>query len=114
MSSSLLIRFLTVALIVLSSKAGAGYNANFQGKITHVLTYTNSAQILIKVDGQPTSHPTCSTLDYLAIDADTPDSIRHQMLARILAAHASGEVVTIGYDKDGDCVGTRIRVYRVG
>lgn len=92
----------------------AGYNANFRGKVTQVLTYTTSAQILIRVEGQPSTHPQCTQLDYLAIDAATADNVRQIVLSRLMMAYASGETVNIGYDKEGGCVGGRIRVYRVG
>ncbi|GAB1624083.1 hypothetical protein AAOGI_41330 [Agarivorans albus] len=106
-----------VALLVCvfsSFSSLAGYNANFSGRITHVLTYTYTPLILIRLEGQPSSHPVCGSLDYLAIDGNTPDSIRMQVLSRVMTAYTTGEVINIGYDKEGDCVGSRIRVHRVG
>lgn len=103
-----------LCLAILPMFTHAGYNANFSGKITQVLTYTASAQILIRVEGQPSTHPQCTQLDFLAIDAATPDNVRQIVLSRIMMAYASGETVNIGYDKEGGCVGGRIKVYRVG
>lgn len=100
--------------VFFSSFAFAGYNANFKGKITHVLTYTYSTQILVRVEGQPSSHPECSRFDYLIVDPATPDNIREMVLSRLLTAYATGEVVNIGYDKDSSCVSGRIKIFRVG
>jgi hypothetical protein len=36
------------------------------------------------------------------------------MLARLLLAKASGEVLNLGYDATGDCAEGYIRVHRVG
>lgn len=105
---------LIIALIAFSSSATAGYNANFKGKVTHVLTYTYSTQILVKVEGQPTTHPECSNLDYLIIDPATSDQIREIVLSRLLVAYTTGEEVNIGYDKDSSCVNGRIKIFRVG
>ena len=96
------------------SNAYAGYNANFSGKITAVLTYPGSTQVLIRVEGQPTSHPQCTSLDFLAIPSDISNESRQLVMSRLLLAFASGQAVNIGYDKEGGCVSGRIRVHRVG
>ena len=101
-------------ILTFSELSFAGYDANFSGKITHVLTYPGSTQILIKVKGQPTSHPTCTTLDYLSIAPDISNESRSLVMSRILSAYAIGESVNIGYDKTAGCVSGRIRVHRVG
>jgi len=100
--------------LTFSNLTFADYDANFSGKITNVLTYTGSTQILIRVEGQPTSHPTCSILDYLSIAPDISAESRSLVMSRILTAYATGEKVNIGYDKTSGCVGSRIRVHRVG
>jgi len=100
--------------LTFSNLTFAGYDANFSGNITSVLTYTGSTQILIRVEGQPTSHPTCSRLDYLSIARDISAESRSLVMSRILSAYATGEKVNIGYDKTSDCVDSRIRVHRVG
>ncbi len=101
-------------LFVFSNSVFAGYNANFKGKVTHVLTYTYSTQILVKVEGQPSTYPECSSLDYLIIDPATSDQIREIVLSRLLVAYTTGEEVNIGYDKDSSCVNGRIKIFRVG
>lgn len=106
--------FILVILGLISANSYAGYNANFKGEITHVLTYIDTKEILIRVEGQPTTHPTCTQLNYLSISTDD-DVIRQQILSRVLMAYASKEqLVNIGYDKEAGCVNGRIKVYRVG
>ena len=107
-------RILLLILGFLPLAASAGYNANFVGKVTHVLTYTYSTQILIKVEGMPETHPECTKLGYMVIADDTPDNIRQSVLARLLTAYTTGEEVNIGYDKDSSCVSGRMKVFRVG
>ncbi|WP_370979954.1 hypothetical protein [Agaribacterium sp. ZY112] len=100
-------------LLFFSFKSYAGYNANIVGKVTHVLTYTYTNHILIRLENQPSSHPACQT-DYFSIDASTPDATRQQVLSRLLLAYASGEPINIGYDAEGGCSHGRMKVYRVG
>ena len=112
MKNILLISILVI-LATVSHKSNAQYNANLKGKVTGVLTYTNSAVIYFRLENQPQSHPTCKT-DYFSIDASTPDNIRQQVLSRLLVAYASGNPVNIGYDKEQECSSGRMKVYRVG
>ena len=105
---------ISLALLVLPMSSFANYDANFVGKITHVLTYTHSDELLIRVEGQPTSHPKCTYLDYLAVDTSIPAERRQVVLSRILLAYASGTPVNIGYDSKDECAGSRIKIYRVG
>lgn len=106
---------LLVGMVLTFSKLSfAGYDANFSGKITHVLTYPGSTQILIRVEGQPTTHPTCTSLDHLSIASDISAESRSLVMSRILVAYTTGKAVNIGYDKTAGCVGNRIRVHRIG
>ena len=106
--------FTFISICIFCGPLYAEYNANFRGEILEVLTYTDSTRILIKVENQPNQHPQCSKFDYLVIPSDIPAENRQIILSRILLAYASGEIVNIGYDKTGSCVGPRIRLYRVG
>ncbi|NAW88457.1 hypothetical protein [Photobacterium halotolerans] len=106
-------RLLIVALSLLSFSSHAEYNANMTGVVTQVLTYTDGNQIYFLLKNQPTSHPSCKP-DLFAIDASTSGETRHQVLSRLLTAYATGKPVNIGYDKEGDCAHTWIRVHRVG
>lgn len=99
---------------LISNYVYAGYNANFSGKVTAVLTYPGSTQVLIRVEGQPKTHPQCTNFDYLTIPADISNDSRQLVMSRLLLAFASGQAVNIGYDKEGGCVSGRIRVHRVG
>ena len=104
-----------LALSFVAPLANANYDANFQGKITNVLTYTHTDVIYIKVEGQPTSHPICTRFDLMVIDKSMPADRRQIMMSRILLAYATGNPVNIGYDSKDECLdGSRIKVYRVG
>lgn len=100
--------------LLIGNHAYAGYNANFSGKVTAVLTYPGSTRVLIRVEGQPKTHPQCTNFDYLTIPADISNESRQLVMSRLLLAFASGQTVNIGYDKEGGCVSGRIRVHRVG
>jgi len=101
-------------LLMMSVSAFSDYDNNFTGKITQVLTYTDSDQLLIRIEGQPTSHPICSKFDYMAVDTSIPAARRQVVLSRILLAYAMGNPVNIGYDGRDECIGARIKIYRIG
>lgn len=103
-----------IAALFLSSQSIAGYNDNFNGKVTEILTYTYSSQILVRFDKQPSSHPSCTKLDYLIIPPETPDNIKQLIMSRLLTAYALGEEITVGIDKEGSCYNGRIQIYRIG
>jgi len=107
---------IVIGLIISALPAAtlANYDSNFVGKITEVLTYTHSNELLIRVEGQPNSHPICTNFDFIAIDPSIPAERRQVVLSRILLAYASGKPVNIGYDSKDECVGSRIKIYRVG
>lgn len=95
----------------------AKYTANFSGEIKSVLTYPGSTIILIRIEGMPTSHPKCTLTDFMAIDPSISPESRQLVMSRLLLAYSTKEKVNIGYDKDSNpdsCVGSRMRVYRVG
>lgn len=110
----IIMKKLLLILVIFSSSVYPNYDANFTGKVTHVLTYPYSKLILLKVEGQPTSHPICSSFDYLAIDTDVEPESRQMVLSRLLVAYTSGETINIGYDSKDECAGNRIKIYRVG
>lgn len=107
-------RYLLFVCLLFSFSANADYDNNFKGKVVDVLTYTTSPLILFKVENQPTSHPLCTKFDYIAIAPETTPELRQIVFSRLLAAYAAGEVVNIGYDSKDECVGPRIKVYRIG
>jgi hypothetical protein len=101
------------AAIFASSSALAVYNANMNGVVTEVLTYTDADYIYFRLSNQPTTHPSCLP-GYFVISSAVPADRRKQLLARLLLAKASGETINIGYDNSGDCTDGYIRVHRVG
>ena len=105
--------FLKFGFLFFPWSVHAEYNANMQGVVTEVLTYTHGDQIYFKLDNQPSTHPRCET-DFFSIDASIPAERRHQLLSRLLTAYATGKRVNIGYDNKGNCSHTRIRAHRVG
>lgn len=107
--------FIYIIFITLFSvqNASAGYDSNMKGIVTSVLTYTGGDQIYFILDNQPSTHPTCNA-SLFSIDAGVPSSRRQQVLSRLLTAHATGKPVNIGYDSQGDCSHSYIRVHRVG
>ncbi|AUI85898.1 hypothetical protein BS333_05620 [Vibrio azureus] len=105
---------LLLLLLALPFFASAGYDKNFQGKVTAVLTYPGSTSILIKVEGMPNSHPKCTMFDYIAIDPAISSESRQLVMSRLLLAYSTKETVNIGYDSSTSCVGSRIKVHRVG
>lgn len=99
-------------LTLLPLPAFAGYDAGIQGKIVVLRVYP-SGKAFIKLENQPTSHPSCLS-DYFAIDSALDPNIRAMLLSRALTAKASGEIVNIGYDSLGDCADNRIRIHAIG
>lgn len=103
-----------VAASLLSTHAFAIYNANLSGVITHVTTYADTDSIYIVLNNQPTSHTgSCNPVSFV-IDSSVPLERRKMMLARALAAHATGETINIGFDSTGNCADGYIRAHRVG
>lgn len=106
-------RLLAILLFICVAPAFAGYDANITSKVTQILTYTGSGSVLFRLVDQPNSHPACN-FDYFSIDASVPVDQRRQLLSRLMLAYSLGENVNIGYDSQGDCSNSRIRVHRVG
>lgn len=106
-------KLLVCIAMLLPSFGMAEYNAGYSGEISEVLVYSYGDQILIALNNQPTAHPTCNPR-YFSIDASVTADRRKAMLARIMYAYSTKEVVTIGYDKNATCSGGYMWVYRVG
>ncbi len=99
--------------VLLGAPAFAGYDANMTGVVSDVLVYSDSNVILFRLVNQPASHPSCiATL--FALDSTIPAATLDRLYARLLAAKTTGEPVNIGYDSQGNCAHTYIRVHRVG
>jgi len=96
----------------LSAAAQNTYSANIPTKISSVVTYTDELTVLFTVPNQP-AVPNCNG-SYFIVPASVPAENRQMILSRLLAAHATGETIYIGYD--GQVCGPMgfIRVFRVG
>lgn len=92
--------------------AFAAYNANGGFVISGVLTYAETDSIYVLVAAPP-AHSGCSNAHFV-ISGAIPADRRKAMLARLLLAKATGEVLNLGYDGTGDCAEGYIRVHRVG
>lgn len=96
-------------------QSAAGYDANIGGKIVALFTYPNGA-VYIRLDTQPSTHPVCNP-SYFAM---SPAASGHtetgvdRMYARALTAFVAGQQINVGYDSQGNCVHSYIRVERVG
>lgn len=102
-----------ISLFSLPQTTNAVYNANIVGRVTDVLVYTDYDFVLFRLDNQPAVHPLCN-VNYFALSSDMDPGRRKSLLARLLLAKATGEPTNIGYDKEGACANTYIRVHRVG
>lgn len=102
-----------LATALWSTNAFGVYNANTSGIVTMVITYTDSDQILFRLENQPSSHPACNA-NYFSVPAETPADRRKAMLARLLLAKATGETINVGFDGTGACSSGYIQAHRVG
>jgi hypothetical protein len=93
---------LLAGLLLLPAPSQAVYNANLAGVVVDVVVYSDSDQVLFKLNSQPTTHPLCNPA-YFAVGTDVDPTRRKVLLARLLLAKATGEPTNIGYDKDGAC-----------
>jgi len=96
--------------------ARAAYNANIDGTVTSVITYT-SGELLFIISNQPTSDGSCAATYFEIDSSDTvSDAVLGRMVARLLEAHALGETVDIGYDSSGTVCSADgyIPAYRIG
>jgi hypothetical protein len=113
LSAKQLVRgLLTLAALFTPGLAQAAYNANIGGKITNIRVY-DTGVIFIRLDTQPSTHPQCAT-DYFAIDPALDPNIRALLLSRALTAKTTGETVNIGYDAQGNCAHSRMRIHEIG
>ena len=109
-----MIRKLLIGMLAALAPAAAfaTYNANGAFVIAGILTYADSDSIYVVVTAPP-AHSGCNNAHFV-ISGAIPADRRKAMLARLLLAKASGEVLNLGYDATGDCAEGYIRVHRVG
>jgi hypothetical protein len=104
---------LGLAAVLFSSNASAVYNANMDGVVVAVWTYTENDSIYFQLSNQPATHPSCESWAFV-IPSIVPVDRRKALFARLMVAKLTGETINIGYDNMGDCADGRIRVHRVG
>ncbi len=104
---------LALCFTILSYSAFAQHNANMRGVLEGVYVYTDGDYIYFRLKNQPTSHPSCNP-KYFVIDSSVPHERQQMLLTRLMTAYTTKENVNIGYDAEGDCAHTYIRVHRVG
>jgi hypothetical protein len=107
------VRLLNVLALAVVAPVHAAYNANIDGVVTWVATYTESDAVFFQLSNQPSSHPQCSP-QYFVVAETVTEHRRRQAFAQLLAAAESKRVIRIGYDNAGDCASGYIRVHRVG
>jgi len=103
---------LGIILLIASISASAGYDKNLEGTITHIYTYPTGL-VLFKLSNQPSSHPGCNPV-YFAIATDVAESAANRMYSRLLTLHTTKTKAYIGYDSQGSCGNSYIRVHNIG
>lgn len=98
--------------LIISVETHAAYTSNIQGVISNVRVY-DDGRVLVRLENQPTAHPVCNP-EYFAIDSTMDPNIRAMLLSRVLVAKASNETVNIGYDGQGNCSHSFLRLHEVG
>lgn len=101
-----------VCVLVISVETRAAYTSNIQGVVSNVRVY-DDGRVLIRLENQPAAHPVCRP-DYFAIDSTLDPDIRAMLLSRVLVAKTSNETVNIGFDGQGDCAHSFLRVHEIG
>lgn len=109
MKCTFLLGVFGILLLSLSTASYAVYDSNTMGRITAVVTYVGSDDILFAVDPMPAGP--CST--YFVVSGSTSTSSRQQVLSRLLTAYSSQESVVVGYDGT-TCYGPYFSAHRVG
>jgi hypothetical protein len=99
--------------VLMTTPAWGIYNANLTGTVSMVLTYDGVSPILVRLNNQPSSHPTCDP-SFFAIAADNDTKSTDRMYARLLVALATAQPTNLGYDNLGNCANGYIRIHRVG
>lgn len=94
------------------ASAQTSYNANAKGRIDQLITYVGDSTILFTIDPMPAT-PQCGSR-YFRIQGSLPLDQRQQLFSRLMAAHASREVVNIGYDSQTCSPEDFIQTFRVG
>jgi len=95
-----------------TAPANAVYNANMAGVLTDLYIYADSDSVYFRLSNQPTTHPGCSPAYFVL--TGVPEARLNRLVARLMEAKATEEVLNIGYDSSGDCAEGYIRAHRIG
>lgn len=87
----------------------ASYTGNHSSTVSWIKIY-NSETIYFKLASMPADHQ-CGN-DYFILSTSITETQRDRYYSMLLAAKASGDVVTVGYDKNNpDCLNDRPLVH---
>jgi len=91
----------------------AAYNANMSGKVSAIMVYAEGDYIYIKLENQPTSHPTCNP-SYFVVPGSIPYERRQMIMSRLMTAKVTKEIINLGFDDKASCSNGYIQLYRAG
>lgn len=96
---------LTILFALLSSPCFAAYTGNFHAKVSCIKIY-NDDTIYFALESMPSDHQ--CTNNYFTLSPTLTGKQRDRYYSMLLAARASGAVVSVGYDKvNPDCIDGR-------
>ncbi|WP_230390677.1 hypothetical protein [Reinekea sp. G2M2-21] len=107
-------KLLLALLIALPLKGFSAYWIDSAGTVNSITTYSGSDTILVSLSVSGTNVAQCTDKTVFAISADMPEERRARMYSMLLAAQASGRVVTVSYVNEGGCEpwGSNVNAYR--
>ena len=96
---------LIMMLMVFSCSCFAGYTGNHNSKVAWVKIYNNDI-IYFKLENMPADHQCAES--FFGLSPSLTEAQRNRYYSMLLAAKASGAVVSVGYDKvNPDCISNR-------
>ncbi len=105
--------FVLIALSAISIQANSAYNGEHESKIKNVELSVDSDSIFVHLE-TAASPAVCSNNSVMVIDGSYSIERRQMLLSRLLMAYATSETLKFGYDKNGSCIGSYVRLHKVG
>lgn len=97
--------YLILTLLLLSSPSFGAYTANYSAKVSWIKIY-NDDTIYFGLESMPSDHQCAES--YFVLLPTLTEKLRDRYYSMLLAARASGAVVSVGYDKvNPDCISGR-------
>lgn len=94
--------YLTILFALLSSPCFAAYTGNYDAKVSWIKIY-NDDTIYFALESMPSDHQ--CTDNFFVLSPTLTEKQRDRYYSMLLAARASGAVVSVGYDKvNPDCI----------